>query len=769
MVLLPLREAADAWELVRGQEAAASNLGQVIDPSSSSSSPGPVLIFAAAADPDALAAVRTLTALLKADLVRYEVHPVTGYVQLRSKFDALVRGPAAVEPRAVLCVNCGAMVNLVTILALNGDTPQDANQFDQHQLPSTIVEPSDLRIFVMDSHRPFHLANLKSRNIIIFDDTDDFNEANLPLYINWEDEWGNVIEEEFSDDDDSEDDSDDYSEDESDYSVDDDLPENNDNNDPNDDEIQPNTSSSIVQQSSIQDDEDVDDIDEIKLNAAPEATASSADEKQNDSESMRKRTRNSDGSQAAKASGGGSEDIEGSQSNEANGDEDSDSDSEEEEMRIRKRGRIRPPISKEKKEKKRRRKRRRPEPATDPEMQEKQRLRDYYAAATLATSSACVSHSIAAVMRRSNLDTLWMAIVGITSQYVNSCIPDDMYDDGVQFCRSQISVVSPDASAAKDANTSEVRNVGYVPSSNTSDVQRIGESVELRLDLLRHWSLHDSLMNSSYTATRLTTWRQTGKRRLFELLATLGIPLKESRQRWCYMNHKNKVALDKQLGRVITRFDLGEGIQYDSFVRSIPGHRGDASAADVVHAITALLEYDDPSNRTRNSTITTTLERFWRAYDALDSKRSGLLELGIDAAISVQQLTATIGGDVIERRKYVPSGPFRYVFLRDQQYKEFISYPLLLRRLALFLNTALIRQGAREKPFIILAPDVGRGVWIAVATTTSNQRNDFGHRFRKAATKNGSRVTYDGFDSSVCEIEDGQEIEFVRFLHDVMR
>lgn len=277
-------------------------------------------------------------------------------------------------------------------------------------------------------------------------------------------------------------------------------------------------------------------------------------------------------------------------------------------------------------------------------------------------------------------------------------------------------------------------------------------------------------MNSSYTATRLTTWRQTGKRRLLELLATLGIPLKESRQRWCYMNHKNKVALDKQLGRAITRFDLGEGIQYDSFVRTIPGHRGDASAADFVHAITALLEYDDPSDRTRNSTITTTvLERFWRAYDALDSKRSSLLELGIDAAISAQQLTATIGGDVIERRKYVPSGPFRYVFLRDQQYKEFISYPLLLRRLALFLNTALIRQGAREKPFIILAPDVGRGVWIAVATTTSNQRNDFGHRFRKAATKNGSRVTYDGFDSSVCEIEDGQEIEFVRFLHDVMR
>lgn len=36
------------------------------------------------------------------------------------------------------------------------------------------------------------------------------------------------------------------------------------------------------------------------------------------------------------------------------------------------------------------------------------------------------------------------------------------------------------------------------------------------------------------------------------------------------------------------------------------------------------------------------------------------------------------------------------------------------------------------------------------------------------AARNGSSVAFDGFDAAVVEVADGQETEFIRFLHDVM-
>lgn len=725
MVVLSLTEAASAWNLLHANPIEHNLPAHNIAPSDSAASTGPVLIFTAAADPDALAAVRTLTALLKADLVRYEVHPVPGYRQLREKFDVLVRGASHVDPRAVLCVNCGAPVDLDHILSLSAPS-------------SSATDVPDVRIFVMDSHRPYHLKNINSSRIFLFNDTDDFNRADLPIDVDMADEWGNLLDQQSSDEDELVSDDDKYS----DLS---DALENSDGSD-EDREVPAPNSSSNPQLPSSSPSESLDAPQNVPGRKRERHEASSPrDHIDDDRESYL-------------------DDLE-----EDDVQFDQDADSEDDAPNIQRSNR-RTAMKRRREQRKRRRKlERRRRRLDDPETEERARLRLYYSNAQIATSSACVSHLVASVMRRSNIDTLWMAIIGATSQYVSSCISSYDYEKAVAYYRSQIADQNP-AVDNEDPDTSRVQNVGYVPSCTGSATHRIAENVELRLDLLRHWSLHDSLLFSSYTATRMASWRQTGKRRLLELLATVGIPLKESQQRWCYMKQKNKIALETHLHRAISRFDLGDAIQYDSFVRTMPGHRGDISAADFVHAISALLEFDDPSQRDRHGNVVRSdQDRFWRAYDAMDSKRAGLLETGLEMAISAQRLTADIGGDVIERRKFVPSGPFRYVFLRDQQHKDFLTHPLLLRRLALFLNTALLRQGGKDKPFIILAPDTARSVWIAVAATTTNQRNDFGHRFMMASEKNGSKVTYDGFDSSVCEIEDGQEIEFVRFLHSVMR
>jgi cell division control protein 45 len=312
--------------------------------------------------------------------------------------------------------------------------------------------------------------------------------------------------------------------------------------------------------------------------------------------------------------------------------------------------------------------------------------------------------------------------------------------------------------------------------------QAILASTEFRLDLVRHWTLHESLMCSSYTLTRMAAWRQTGKRRLQELLATLGIPLSESKQKWCYMKQECKTALDDRLARSVRRFDLGKDIQYDSFLRVLPGHRGKISAADVVYGLSALLELDgsdmaaavdgasrDGAAAALPEELTYALERrFWRAYDAMDAQRSSALSGGLQLAIMAQKLSASVGGAVLEHKQFHTSGPFRYVFLRDFHGKELFSHPLLLKRLALFLIEAMVRQGVKDKPFVVVAPSPTRNVWLAVAAMSAGSRNEFGQHFRRAANKNGSQITFDGFDATACEIQDGQETDFIRYLHDVM-
>lgn len=719
MVVVPIRDSADAWDLIRGgppdaPETEAFLAAHAIASSHAATSQGPVLIFTAAADPDALAAVRTLTALLKSDLVRYEVHPVPGYKGLRDKFMLLCCGDAPVAPRAVLCVNCGGMVNLESLLSLTDD------QYSQHI--------GDLRIFVMDTHRPYHLTNIRSNRIVLFNDSDEFNHAELPINILLEDKFGNVPDDDDVEEEDADPDESDRSESESDSDLSGFI-EDDDPKDPSERDDHPPEEGIAAQER------------EDYLDAADE------------------------------------DDVVFDEDNPENGDENG--------LQSRKRSATSSASSPAHKRRRRRRRTqtRRRRVLSRVELEERARLREYYADASMATSTACVSHAIAKLMRRSTEDTLWMAIVGLTAQFITSSIPDNVYETQLAFCREEVETLNPSTSTSTEGEENSARpededSSALVPLCGSSAPNRISKRVELRLDLLRHWSLYDSLLLSTYTATRLTSWRQTGRRRLLELLATLGIPLKESQQQWCYMKLKSKRALEEQLTKAVARFDLGHGLHFKSFVRTLPGHRGDISASDFVHAVTALLEMDNPLQRfasistgnagESSNPSTLLLDRFWRAYDALDPKKVRLLEDGLDMAVSAQSLTAEIGGDVIERRKFVPSGPFRYVFLREQQHKELLSQPLLLRRLALFLNTALARQGFKEKPFIVLAPDAARKTWIAVAVTTSTQRNDFGHRFQKAAERNGSNVTFSGFDSSVCEIEDGHEIEFVRFLHDIM-
>jgi len=381
---------------------------------------------------------------------------------------------------------------------------------------------------------------------------------------------------------------------------------------------------------------------------------------------------------------------------------------------------------------------------------------EYYRNSYRGESSALLAHILAGDINKSTPETLWAAILGVTDQFVLQRVTKDKYVSQVETLQSELTRFFPIADAH-----------GTGGSHDFSEETFIRSSEELRLDMLRHWTLFSSLTSSAYVCTKLMSWRKSGRNRILELLAKLGIPTADARQLWRFMKEDSKKALNK-LPSIVDEFGLFD-LHYDGFVRNFRDYKGSASAADVVLAANAVLELGDVFDSGRHTDLEENVkDRFWKAYDIVCLRQYTALQVGLKLAIRSQELLVSEAHQVLERKKIIPSGSFRYVLLRDSQQKKVLIHPLILSRLALFLQDALRCSGVPPKPFVILAPDETLRRWVIVGVTGRGQKNNFGHRFRAAAEKIEAILSYNGFDSSVVTIKFGQETEFVRHLHDVL-
>ncbi|CAK4713448.1 unnamed protein product [Aphanomyces euteiches] len=142
---------------------------------------GASVLLLVALDVDSIAAVSILTSLLQADMVAYSLVPVSGYKQLAEM-------TFSSEIRSIFLINCGAMVDVYSSLKL-----------------------TDQKVYVIDSHRPLHLANVYDRHgiVVLFDDEGqaegDFPEDGSDIEAIEQEDEGD--EEEDDDDEDSDDES----------------------------------------------------------------------------------------------------------------------------------------------------------------------------------------------------------------------------------------------------------------------------------------------------------------------------------------------------------------------------------------------------------------------------------------------------------------------------------------------------------------------------------------------------------------------------------
>ncbi|XXG50793.1 hypothetical protein AAC387_Pa02g4720 [Persea americana] len=365
---------------------------------------------------------------------------------------------------------------------------------------------------------------------------------------------------------------------------------------------------------------------------------------------------------------------------------------------------------------------------------------EYYKLGTFhGKPSGCLMFDLSHSLRKNTNELLWLACVSLTDQFVHERLTNERYQAGVMELEQHIN-----SSGNLDAVTSVTLKDGTKIQS--PDASRIAYEDEPRLMLLREWNLFDSMLCSSYIATKLKTWSDNGLKKLKLLLARMGFPLIDCQQKFQYMSIEVKQKMKDEFERFLPEYGLTE-FYYRSFLR-LHGYSSKVSAADVVYGVTALLESfmeaDDSS----------AAEQFWIAYSALSLSNLDKLRKGMQSAIQVQRSILRQGSSAITKTGFIRSSrKFRWVKLEDAVDTKLLGYPQALTKFCYFLMDALREKGAKMKPLICacLSQEPNKVLIVGVCGKPRlgvMQGNAFGVAFKSAAEEIGAEFFHELFESS---------------------
>ena len=366
--------------------------------------------------------------------------------------------------------------------------------------------------------------------------------------------------------------------------------------------------------------------------------------------------------------------------------------------------------------------------------------REYYRLGTFhGKPSGCLIFDLAHALRKNTNELLWLACVSLTDQFIHERLTNERYLDGVMEMEQHIN-----SSGNLDAVSSVTLKDGTI--IQAPENSRISYEDEPRLMLLREWNLYESMICSSYVATKLKTWSDNGQKKLKLLLARMGFPLVDCQRKFQYMSMEIKLKMKEEFERLLPEYGLME-FYYRSFFR-IQGYCTKFSAADVVYGVTALLE---SSSEDRDSSVA---DQFWVAYSSLSQSNVDQLRKGMQQAIEIQRAILRQGSVAITKSGFIRSSrKFRWVKLEDPVDTVKLGYPQALTKFCHFLMDALKERGARMKPLICacMVKEPGKVLIVGVCGKPrlgAIQGNSFGVGFRNAAEELGFEYYHELFDSS---------------------
>lgn len=356
-------------------------------------------------------------------------------------------------------------------------------------------------------------------------------------------------------------------------------------------------------------------------------------------------------------------------------------------------------------------------------------------------SSAVVAFETAWRLSRDCIDTLWWALVGAQEQILLGRVETPKYL--LQALELHKHVVRLSQSKESEQDNSE---------APTNTAPHITFGKDLQLALYRHWTVEASLRYSRYTATNLRLWTLRGENKMRELLAEIGLPLAQSRQKFTSMDLVLRKEFPQSMEKLGEKYHI-ERIMSTAFFLQY-GYRGRYSTSDFVYAIIAHLEC-----RPKDKSLTTS---FMEALDSLSRSHRNVLEEGIEKCKSVLVTIFRQVQVLLEMRQVISAGPFLYLVLQEgSQDVELFSNPLLLLLLAQFALQAYVvsarSRRAPSQPLIASAPldpQLGTCLLLGIPPVADESSNNFfGKAFEQAGERINARMNMDYFDTSIIQLK----------------
>ncbi|WFC98739.1 DNA replication initiation factor cdc45 [Malassezia yamatoensis] len=199
-------------------------------------------------------------------------------------------------------------------------------------------------------------------------------------------------------------------------------------------------------------------------------------------------------------------------------------------------------------------------------------------------SIAQMMYLLAVALGRSDRDSLWYAIIGLTSQFVNNAIHTATYEGYAAALASDVVALNP-----TEERPLQIRGLQDVNRYGADDQAIRVNPEELRFILYRHWSLETSMYHTSYVAAKLGIWREQGISKLRGLLAKMGLSLANCRQTYEHMDIDLKNSLVHRMESIAPEYGLTD-LVFQSFTRSFGFRSMPMNASDTVEGVAALLQ-----------------------------------------------------------------------------------------------------------------------------------------------------------------------------------
>ncbi|XP_059141300.1 cell division control protein 45 homolog [Physella acuta] len=384
-------------------------------------------------------------------------------------------------------------------------------------------------------------------------------------------------------------------------------------------------------------------------------------------------------------------------------------------------------------------------------------LFDYSKFTSYGTAAAITMFELAWKLSKDTNNLLWLAIVGVTDQFVHFKTPRDKYVNDILALQSHVSRLN--LRGNEDENILSVNCL------------RISFEEELNLALYRHWTLFDSICHSMPMACKFKLWSLKGQKRLHEFLAEMGLPLTQCKQQFCAMDSVLRLEVKGKIQEYMNKYGLDmQDVILPSFCMQY-GYKNLLCATDYVYACTAILESVDKSRMTTDN--------FLEASDILQRSSTSKLEAGLEAAKLQLKSVVTQVQSFLDMHQIISAGPFLYVFVQEGTAdSRFFAHPQCLIRLARFSLQAqcAVSRNKRSQslPLVLgapLNPEEGTSLIVGIPPldTDDERKNFFGKAFEQAAESTSSSARFNSFDSYIIEIKSEDKSKFFDALISILQ